>query len=61
MSTFCSRPEPDGSGAFAEIVSVLADPPEEVDLGSGFHLLVAEVRNNLGSSSIICEFGVFST
>ncbi|CAN0498388.1 unnamed protein product, partial [Ectocarpus sp. 8 AP-2014] len=28
--------------AFTDIVSVLADPPEELDIGSGFHFLVAE-------------------
>ncbi|CAM9607986.1 unnamed protein product [Ectocarpus fasciculatus] len=32
--------------AFTDIVSVLADPPEELDIGSGFHFLVAEASTN---------------
>lgn len=29
--------------AFAEIMTVLADPPEELQVESGFHFIVAEV------------------
>ncbi|CAN0187729.1 unnamed protein product, partial [Hapterophycus canaliculatus] len=32
--------------AFTDIVSVLADPPEGVELGNGFHFLVAEVATD---------------
>lgn len=31
----------------ADIVSVLADPPEGLDLGSGFHFVVAEASTRL--------------
>lgn len=31
-----------GNIPLPDIVSVLADPPEELDIGSGFHFLVAE-------------------
>eukprot|EP00752_Nemacystus_decipiens_P007320 g6549.t3 len=37
--------------AFQDIVSVLADPPEGLDLGSGFHFVVAEV-DDAGADSV---------
>ncbi|CAN0133881.1 unnamed protein product [Ectocarpus sp. 6 AP-2014] len=43
--------------AFTDIVSVLADPPEELDIGSGFHFLVAEASTKAEAAVAVPGIG----